>query len=112
MLKGMRLYFPAQTVPAPSSSLEALRIAQQNAEYQRMVGIEEEHEQGEIKSVIAMANVVLSVVGIFVAVYWATQSLTDDVAVRVLAGLLAATVVGAAEAWLFVRASKNSQRLP
>jgi hypothetical protein len=124
LVRGSRIYTPP-ALPEPTRNpelmarLERIRIAQENQEYARMVGhivpastlpggasapiTEAEEWQQSKRQLTAIVNVLFSMVGVFVAVFWVTDMVTDDLAYRVLWSLLASFIVAAAEIWLYVR---------
>ncbi|RKP08711.1 endoplasmic reticulum-based factor for assembly of V-ATPase-domain-containing protein [Thamnocephalis sphaerospora] len=124
LLRGSGIYVeppipePAQN-PELAARLNAIRAAQANGEYTRMVGHVAphlvlpgmEHNEASVmqewrqsrRQLTAIMNVIFSIIGVFTAMFWATAMITDDLALRVLWSLLASLMVAVAEIWLYVR---------
>ncbi|XP_032823503.1 vacuolar ATPase assembly protein VMA12 [Petromyzon marinus] len=121
LLEGSELYFPEPEKPARNpelvARLEKLKAQQDNAEYRRMVrnvdckrlnqygSIEDiGKEMKSVKAmVVTMFNFLITVVAAYVCVYLASQYVLPNTTSRVLAGVIAASVVGLAELYALVK---------
>ena len=98
--------------------MEGLKVQQANAEYERMTrsvrpateGTWQSEAQETRAQLTVIFNILFSIVGVFIAVYWIAHSWTDDVALRVLLALMGALLVGVAEVWLYLSYSATGSK--
>ncbi|KAI9296431.1 hypothetical protein K502DRAFT_323776 [Neoconidiobolus thromboides FSU 785] len=55
----------------------------------------------------AIVNIALTIVAVFVAVYWVSYTFSSDISLRVLLSFFASLIVGVAEAFLYIRYLNN-----
>ncbi|KAJ3026149.1 UNVERIFIED_CONTAM: hypothetical protein HDU68_006138 [Siphonaria sp. JEL0065] len=112
----MVLESPRPRVKSPEllQLLEKAKLKAENEEYARMTQeLIPQHkmtqltkqERNEYNATIGMfsgiLNVLLSMVAVFMAVFWVGHTVTQDIGMKTLLSLLCALIVGFAEGWFF-----------
>ncbi|RUP48472.1 endoplasmic reticulum-based factor for assembly of V-ATPase-domain-containing protein [Jimgerdemannia flammicorona] len=122
LLVGSTVYTHPQPVrmksPMLLNRIETILTDQSNAEYNRMIGDvfsespTDMHyffqvNRGDVRELrahlSAIVNATFTIVAVFVAIYAVSKTITNDIGMRVLLGLIGALVVAVAEAWLYMR---------
>lgn len=75
----------------------------ENASVTRMQATERQEMNTAKNQITAIVNIMFTIVAVFVAVYWISPSVTDDIGYRILLSLSFCVIVGIAETWLYIR---------
>ncbi|KAM6163996.1 transmembrane protein 199 [Rhynchocyon petersi] len=125
LLEGSEIYLPEVVKPPRNpelvARLEKIKIQLANEEYQRItrnVTCQDPRHSGTLSDlgkqvrsvkalVITIFNFIVTVVAAFVCTYLGSQYIFTEMASRVLAALIVASVVGLAELYVMVRAMEG-----
>uniref|UniRef100_A0A2K6A3K5 Transmembrane protein 199 n=1 Tax=Mandrillus leucophaeus TaxID=9568 RepID=A0A2K6A3K5_MANLE len=116
LLEGSEIYLPEVVKPPRNpelvARLEKIKIQLANEEYKRITRNVTLHGLGSpsesLKAlVITIFNFIVTVVAAFVCTYLGSQYIFTEMASRVLAALIVASVVGLAELYVMVRAMEG-----
>ena len=121
VIQGSELYFEPKEIKAPTKEYtelmeKARRIIQQR-EYNEMIGqLENKTSNADQlqwsvikRHLIAITNVIFSVIACFVAVFYLGELQHWDTGIRILVSMCGAFVVVIAEGWFFTKDLLNSQ---